>query len=172
MKIKYTVFFVPFGWCGLVKGEKGLLKIFIPELEKKKLNCEIKLIYPSSVYSENFFSIEKSDIIRYFNGFRTEFSFMLDFSGSTLFQRNVWSVTSAIPYGEVRTYGWIADKIKNPEAVRAVGNALGKNPFPLAIPCHRVIKKSGAFGGFSGGTGTAMKARLLALEQYTCDKQV
>ncbi len=76
----------------------------------------------------------------------------------------VWSETGNIPWGEVRSYGWVAGRIKNPKAVRAVGNALGRNPLPIIIPCHRVIKESGEPGGFSAPMGTDLKAKLLRLE--------
>jgi len=80
----------------------------------------------------------------------------------TTFQQAVWRAAMAIPYGETRSYSWIAKRIKNPKAGRAVGQALGVNPIPIIIPCHRVIDATGGLGGFSGGLG--MKKRLLALE--------
>ena len=81
------------------------------------------------------------------------------------FYQAVWKACAAIPKGEVRTYGWIARQIGKPKAARAVGGALGSNPVPLIIPCHRVISSAGGLGGYL--FGTAVKARLLALERMT-----
>ena len=164
MKIIHSVFHTPFGWCGIVKGEAGLVRIFLPEPQKSSVDRKIKLFYPLSVFSESSFLNETMELKRYFAGSKPHFSFALDFSGSTLFQTVVWSEAGKIPYGEVRTYGWIAERIGKPRAARAVGNALGGNPFPVIIPCHRVIKESGEPGGFSAPAGAELKAKLLRLE--------
>ncbi len=82
----------------------------------------------------------------------------------TEFERQVWELTSSIPYGETRTYKWIAEKLKKPRGVRAVGQALKKNPLPLIIPCHRVIQSDGNIGGYSSGID--IKRRLLEMEYY------
>ena len=82
---------------------------------------------------------------------------------ATPFQISVWEETANIPPGKTRTYKWIADKIGKPDSSRAVGNALGKNPVPLLIPCHRVIRSNGETGGFTGGKKT--KEKLLSIER-------
>ena len=79
-----------------------------------------------------------------------------------MFRRKVWKVLKTIPYGRVRSYGWVARKIGTPLGARAVGGACGGNPLPLIIPCHRVVAGDGSLGGFSGGVMT--KKRLLRLE--------
>ena len=84
-------------------------------------------------------------------------------TGFTEFEKKVLKCVLTIPLGEVRTYKWVAKKIGNPKAYRAVGNVLNKNPFPLIIPCHRVVKASGSTGGFS--SGKANKKRLINLEK-------
>lgn len=86
------------------------------------------------------------------------------------FYRRVWRVTTRIPKGKVKTYGQLAQEIAACGAARAVGTALGKNPFPLIIPCHRVIKANGELGGFSGG-GVAVKKRLLEREGVLFDRR-
>lgn len=100
-------------------------------------------------------------IEEYFQGERSRFSLPLDLRG-TAFQRAVWAALAEIPYGEVRSYADIADVLRNPKAVRAVGAANGRNPIPIVIPCHRVIGKSGKLTGFRGGL--RMKEKLLRLE--------
>ncbi|MFC1593858.1 methylated-DNA--[protein]-cysteine S-methyltransferase [Candidatus Omnitrophota bacterium] len=82
----------------------------------------------------------------------------------TEFEKKVYKAVGAIPLGQTRTYAWVAQKIGKPRAVRAVGTALKKNPFPLLIPCHRVITSSGAWGEYSGGK--KLKENLLLLEKY------
>ena len=67
------------------------------------------------------------------------------------FEWDVWHCAKTIPFGETRSYGWIARKIGNPGAARAVGQALGANPWPLLVPCHRIIRTDGTIGGFSSG---------------------
>ena len=79
-----------------------------------------------------------------------------------IFYQKVWEVVATIPSGEVKTYSWVAAKIKNPKAVRAVGLALSKNPFLGTIPCHRVVRKDGSVGGFA--KGLAKKIELLEKE--------
>jgi O-6-methylguanine DNA methyltransferase len=83
----------------------------------------------------------------------------------TAFQRAVWAACMEIPEGETRSYKWIAERIGKPGAARAVGSALGKNPFAPVVPCHRVIKSDGSPGGFSGPGGLKTKLRLLKKEK-------
>lgn len=80
------------------------------------------------------------------------------------FYQAVWNACSLIPKGQVRTYGWIAKKIGKPGAARAVGMALGKNPFAPIVPCHRVVGADGRLTGYSGAGGIAAKRRLLKAE--------
>ncbi len=82
----------------------------------------------------------------------------------TQFEWKVLKATLTIPFGRTRSYKWVAQKIGRPKAMRAVGQALRKNPYPIAIPCHRVIRSDGTSGGYAGRTGP-QKGRLLALEQ-------
>ena len=82
----------------------------------------------------------------------------------TKFQVKVWSELKKIPYGEVRTYKQIAESIGSPKSSRAVANACGKNPHPLLIPCHRVVRSDGGLGGYSAHGGTYEKMKLLIEE--------
>ncbi len=90
---------------------------------------------------------------------------LLDLSGLTEFQREVLSFVASIPLGETLTYGQVAEGLGRPGAARAVGSALGKNPFPLIIPCHRVVGTRG-LGGYS--SGTELKRKLLDVEKEIC----
>ena len=82
----------------------------------------------------------------------------------TKFQWKVLSVTASIPLGETRSYKWVAQQVGSPKAVRAVGQALKRNPYPVIIPCHRVIKEDGTPGGYAGGPSTK-KEKLLNIER-------
>jgi O-6-methylguanine DNA methyltransferase len=93
----------------------------------------------------------------------------LDLRGRTEFERDVWTKALEIPRGEVRPYGWVAAEIGRPKAVRAVGTALGHNPVPLIVPCHRVVRSDGSIGNYSLG-GPANKRAILATEGVDPDE--
>jgi O-6-methylguanine DNA methyltransferase len=115
------------------------------------------------VRDDRHFVYFKKKLDTYFQGGQVEFSEILDISG-TDFQNMVWSAVSEIEYGKVEPYGNIAQKIGAKNAYRAVGNALGMNPVPLIIPCHRVTGSDGGLGGFSAGIG--LKRVLLRIEGH------
>jgi methylated-DNA-[protein]-cysteine S-methyltransferase len=101
----------------------------------------------------------------YWAGRRTRFTLPIDLKGSP-FQRAVWQELQTIPYGTTRSYSEVADAIGRPKAVRAVGTAIGQNPIPIMIPCHRVVGKDGRLAGYRGGL--ALKRELLRLESAHC----
>lgn len=104
-----------------------------------------------------------ADLRRYFAGDPMDFSgFEVDLDSRSEFERAVLAATRSIPYGQVRTYGQIARAIERPDAARAVGQALARNPACIVIPCHRVVAANGALGGFTGGI--RWKQALLRLE--------
>jgi methylated-DNA-[protein]-cysteine S-methyltransferase len=98
----------------------------------------------------------------YFSGKNVRFDIPLDWSDFSEFQKSVWRATAKIPYGQTKTYSWVARAAGSPAATRAAGSALGVNPLPVIIPCHRVVRADGALGGF--GMGLPMKEKLLKLE--------
>jgi methylated-DNA-[protein]-cysteine S-methyltransferase len=103
---------------------------------------------------------------RHLNGEMQDFADLnYDFSCVTPFQHAVFAAALAVKAGETRTYGWLAEKLgRSPAASRAIGTALGRNPWPLLVPCHRFIGANGKLTGYSGPGGVATKERLLALE--------
>lgn len=105
----------------------------------------------------------------YFAGGPIDFAEVpVQLAASTDFQQQVWSAVRQVPYGEVRTYQWIADRIGRPKSVRAVGNAVGANPVSILTPCHRIIRNDGTLGGYGGGL--ERKRQLLALEGYPVEE--
>ena len=104
----------------------------------------------------------RADFRAYFFGKRVAFDYDVDTETFTPFQRAVWAAMREIPYGETRSYQWIAERIGKPRGSRAVGNACGKNPLLIIQPCHRVVGSGGKLGGFSAGLD--LKKALLRLE--------
>lgn len=103
-------------------------------------------------------------ITEYFQGLRRSFDLPIDLSlTSSPFQRKVLEAASDIPFGDVVSYGDLASRIEKPRASRAVGNALGRNPLAIVVPCHRIVRGDGSVGGYTGGSDK--KEHLLALEQ-------
>jgi len=143
-----TIFATPKGICRLDLNSKSGNKLF---KRKTKLPPTDK----------SFFNLPEQ-LTKYFAGEQKKFSVPLDIQGTT-FQLQVWNELMNIAYGEVVTYKEIAIRIENEKSFRAVGNAVGANPVPIVIPCHRVIKTGGGLGGFSGG-GPKVKENLLELE--------
>ena len=105
----------------------------------------------------------ESQLKAYFAGASRVLDFAVDYSG-TEFQEAVWAEIAKIDFGQTKTYGEIAEAIGRPKAVRAVGGAVGANPVPLVIGCHRVLGSSGKITGYSGGDGLPTKRLLLTLE--------
>ena len=100
---------------------------------------------------------------KYFAGEPAEFDVPLDFSDGTKFERAVWRACMRIPRGATRTYSELAAMAGYPRAARAVGNAMARNPFPIVVPCHRVIRADGSLGRY--GYGAELKRKLLELER-------
>lgn len=104
----------------------------------------------------------KSQLDAYFAGSAASFDLCVSFAEGTEFEREVWLALREIPRGEVRSYQWLAGRLGRPNAARAVGQALGRNPLPVILPCHRVVRSDGSLGGFS--CGLDVKRKLLELE--------
>jgi O-6-methylguanine DNA methyltransferase len=107
----------------------------------------------------------REELAEYLNGQRSFFTVPTDLSEAASFRRGVLAAAAAIPFGEVRSYAWIAERLDAPRAVRAVGTALGRNPVPIIVPCHRVLRSDGTLGGYA--FGLELKTRLLDLERET-----
>jgi methylated-DNA-[protein]-cysteine S-methyltransferase len=165
MKLKllyYVIFETRAGWIGALSSNGGLLKTTFPQKSQKQALLSLNLETLTPTYSDEIFKHTVEFYISYFNGDKIIFNGKLDLSSATCFQRAVWEATLRIPYGETRSYSQIAQKIGNPLSCRAVGNALGQNPMPIIIPCHRVIASSNKIGGFS--KDLSIKIFLLNLE--------
>jgi methylated-DNA-[protein]-cysteine S-methyltransferase len=154
------------GWVGLVASQRGVRFLGLPVPTDEMALQRIRREYPNVVLrpqDANLLEIARQ-VSAYLAGELREFSVDLDLRGHTPFELAVWATAERIPYGETRTYGWVAVQVgAGAGAAQAVGVALGDNPVPLIIPCHRVLGSDGALHGFAGGL--EMKARLLDLER-------
>lgn len=110
-------------------------------------------------------ALAKKELTEYFEEGRRNFTCKTEFTEGTDFEKTVWNALKAVPYGETRTYKWMAEQIGKPHAFRAVGQALGKNPLAIVFPCHRIIESDGTLGGYSSGAD--IKRRLLEIEYYS-----
>ncbi len=152
------------GWTGVIGSPNGLKKVILPLKSKEAVLGQIASYGCGTENSDISCFAELADRIRrYFGGEPVDFADKLDLSGTTRFQQNVWLTVRNIPRGETRSYGWVAMQLGLPRAARAVGRALGSNPVPIVIPCHRVVGSDGKLGGFGGGV--KIKKFLLQLEQ-------
>jgi len=124
-----------------------------------------RLEKPATAAARRLAERAREELSEYFEGKRAFFSVPVDLSGAPEFQRKVLAAARRIPFGEVRPYAWVAQRIGHPRAVRAVGTALGRNPVPFIVPCHRVLQTGGGLGGYLFGTD--VKSRLLSLERIT-----
>lgn len=142
---------------------KGLCYVGSQQAPFDELTKWMKKHYPSHVLYEDMDVLHqyKEEVIDYLQGERKEFTITLDMKG-TVFQQDVWQALQQVPYGQTVSYTFIAEQIQRPNAVRAVGSAIGANPVLIAIPCHRVIAKNKKLTGYRGGL--AMKKDLLAIE--------
>jgi methylated-DNA-[protein]-cysteine S-methyltransferase len=120
---------------------------------------------PASVLGTALLHRAKGQILDYLAGRLRAFDLPLAPAGS-VYQRRLWRALQEIPFGETRSYGMIAHQLDS--GPRAVGQACGRNPLPLLVPCHRVLAAGGKLGGYSGGNGLATKRHLLQLEGVCC----
>ena len=158
----YAIFNTARGWVGVLGSTRGLRRTTLPRTSAEETRRSLGNSLNNATQSPQLFQNLIERLGFYFNGQRINFPDKLDLSGATVFQREVWEATRLIPYGETRSYQWVAGQIKQPKAARAVGQALGRNPLPIIVPCHRVLASDGKPGGFTGGLN--MKKSLLRLE--------
>ena len=161
-ELEYITFDTDMGWIGIKGSAKGLLGTTLPQRSAQEAFRLLGVSVNYDTQSSHLFTDLIERLKNYFGGQEATFSDHLDLSGATPFQREVWEKTRLIPYRETRSYRWVAEQIGQPKAMRAVGQALGKNPLPVVIPCHRVLASDGKLGGFSGGV--EVKRQLLSLE--------
>jgi len=163
--LAYAMLASPLGDLLLVAGRCGLVVLHYTDA-RTDLDAELERLAarrsPRIVESVAALDPWRRELDEYFAGRRTRFDAPLDWSDIRGFRRRVLSATARIPYGAARSYGEVATAAGSPRAARAAGNALGSNPLPIVIPCHRVRHAGGGLGGYTGGI--ERKAVLLEIE--------
>lgn len=158
------VFKTPWGWMGLSETAKGIDAVVLPKESRQAVLSELQT---GSVELLNGRASPRlreaqAQLTDYLAGRRWSFDLLLDLSRGTNFQQKVWRTLRGVSYGELRSYQWVAIRVGGRQYARAVGNAVGANPMPIVIPCHRIVAQDASLGGFSGGLPT--KRKLLTLE--------
>ena len=163
---KYTIFKTKWGHFGLAGTENSLLRTHLPADEPEKVKCGLLKNLQTAQYDKNFFKALQQQIAAYFDGELVKFEPVpFAFDGLSSFTAKVLKTCGRIEFGRTVSYSVLAAKLGSPSAGRAVGNALAKNPLPLIIPCHRIIRSDGRIGGFSASGGVKLKNKLLQHEQ-------
>jgi methylated-DNA-[protein]-cysteine S-methyltransferase len=153
----------PFGRLLVAVTPKGLVRLSYPEHDiDGELSELASTVSPRILESGSATDEVRRELDEYFDGRRREFEVAVDFGAMQGFRRRVLEQTARIPFGSVVSYREVATEAGSPNAVRAAGNALGSNPVPIVVPCHRVLRTGGGLGGYTGGLDR--KRRLLELE--------
>ena len=164
----FTLFETAIGACALVWGEAGLVGAFLPERDAAALRARVVKKFPEAAEAEPPLPVREAvvGVVALLAGEKRDLrDVALDLSAVTPFRQRVYAVARAIPPGETLTYGEIAQRMGEPrEAARAVGEAMGRNPFPIVMPCHRVLAANGKPGGFSAPGGVETKLKMLQIE--------
>jgi methylated-DNA-[protein]-cysteine S-methyltransferase len=162
----YAVWATAWGAMGAVAGCRGLTRVVLPHYQPKDLQELLAWEHPGAARDEGPFELLIELSRCYFNGKGADFSAVAcDLPADSSFAGKVLRACRGIPYGQTRSYHALAEMIGLGDSARAVAAALGKNPLPLAIPCHRVTYADGRLGGFSCPGGTELKAKMLELER-------
>jgi methylated-DNA-[protein]-cysteine S-methyltransferase len=161
--VSYAPVDSPFGPLLAAVTRRGLVRLAFPEEDiDSTLEGLARRLSPRIVETPARLDPVRRELDEYFGGRRHEFDLQLDWALVGAFGRRVLRVTSEIPYGGVQSYSEVASDAGSPRGSRAAGNALGSNPIPIVIPCHRVLRSGGALGGYGGGV--ERKRWLLELE--------
>jgi methylated-DNA-[protein]-cysteine S-methyltransferase len=163
LDVAYTTADSPFGTLLLAQTPKGLVRLGLPSQDYDELLVDLaERVSPRVVESPAQLDKVRRELDLYFEGNLESFDLPLDWRLSHGFRLKVLRAIARIPYGQTRNYTEMATRAGNERAVRAAGSACGSNPIPLVVPCHRVLRSSGALGGYAGGL--PMKEALLELE--------
>ena len=158
------IFKLRWGWMGVSETTKGIDAVVLPKASRQAVLSELQAASAELLVGHVSSRLReaKAQLTDYLAGTRRSFDLSLDLSRGTSFQRKVWRTLRRVSYGQLRSYQWVAIRVGGRRYARAVGNAVGANPMPIVIPCHRIVAQDTSLGGFSGGLPT--KRKLLTLE--------
>jgi methylated-DNA-[protein]-cysteine S-methyltransferase len=170
--LEYSIFETAWGYFAIAADYEGLVKTVLPGPDEKIIENHLKQDTFHLIYNKNLYPQLQKLIVEYFKGepvyiFSDKCRIKLNMP---YFSFIVLSLCSHIGYGETVTYAQLATLADNPKAARAVGNILAKNPMPLVIPCHRIIKTNGQTGGFSAAGSIQIKKKLLEMETKNANR--
>jgi methylated-DNA-[protein]-cysteine S-methyltransferase len=169
LDVAYTSTDSPFGPLLLASTKRGLVRVGLPNQDPDELLADLAArVSPRVLEAPTELDEVRRELDLYFAGELDHFDLPLDWRLSSGFRQRVLRAIDRIPYGQSRTYTEMARRAGNERAVRAAGSACGSNPIPLVVPCHRVLRTSGALGGYGGGL--PMKQALLELEGVLDEK--
>jgi methylated-DNA-[protein]-cysteine S-methyltransferase len=172
--VRFAPFETPIGLCGIAWRGAHVIGTALPGSSRDELIRYFSRRFPDAEQYQPAGPAPAAigAILRLLSGEPERFvGVPLSFDAASRFERQVYAAASAIPFGETRTYGQVAAALGEPGAARAVGRALGRNPLPIIIPCHRVLAADGRTGGFSAPGGVSTKMKLLDIERARAGDQ-
>lgn len=172
--LAYTLFDTALGRCGIAWGGRGIVGVQLPERSAEATRMRLMRLCPTADETTPPAAVARAvaEIQALLQGEKRSLrAIALDMSRVAAFDARVYAAARAIAPGDTRTYGDIARAIGDAAAARAVGQALGRNPFPIVVPCHRVVGADGRLVGFSASGGIAAKLKLLQIEGWRAQEQ-
>jgi methylated-DNA-[protein]-cysteine S-methyltransferase len=164
----FALFDTPIGTCGVAWNANGIAGMQLPAGDAAKTRAHVRRRWPSATEAVPPPGVQRTieRVLSLLKGNKTDLTDIpLDLEDAPEFNRRVYDIARAIPPGQTLTYGDIARRLGvGPEMARDVGQAMGSNPVPIIVPCHRVLAASGKMGGFSAPGGVATKRRMLEIE--------
>lgn len=166
--IKYVIFKTKWGYFGLAGTDSAICRTELPQPVYERVKSRLLKDIPETRAEKFYFKNLQEQIAAYFEGERVDFALDIpvELNGLYGFSHDVLIACRQIWFGQTISYAGLAKKLRRPNAGRAVGNTLAKNPLPLIIPCHRVIRSDGKLGGFTAPGGINLKKQLLLHEKH------
>ena len=166
MSLQYDLLETRLGWMGLLASAKGLRRTTLPQASPEECVSSLGDEIESADWSPDRFGRLKSLLAAYFGGEPVSFKDEpVDVADASPFLRAAWTACRSIPYGETRTYSWLAARAGSPRAARAAGQCMARNRLPIVVPCQRIVASDGGLGGFGRNAGQLdLKRTLLDLE--------
>jgi methylated-DNA-[protein]-cysteine S-methyltransferase len=164
----FVLFDTAIGSCGIAWGANGVVGVQLPERHDRAMRDRLRQRFPDASEAEPPPDIRRAvdSIGALLRGEARDLSFItLDMEGIPPFRQSIYAVLRGIPAGDTLSYGEIATRLGDGSTARDIGEAMGKNPFPIIVPCHRVVGTGGKVGGFSAAGGVTTKLRLLNIER-------
>jgi methylated-DNA-[protein]-cysteine S-methyltransferase len=165
--MNFALFDTAIGTCGIVWNARGICGVQLPETDAAATRARVERRFPNAIEASPPPEVQSAidGIVALLSGEPRDLSHIaIDDTAISDFDRKVYAIARAIPPGRTMTYGEIAERLGDKALARAVGRAMGENPTPIIMPCHRVLAANGKSGGFSGSGGIVTKLRLLTIE--------